>query len=330
MRRFATISTLLLGIVPPSLSATMDVIVGGPGVLKFTPSFVAASLGDVVRFTFQQKNHTATQSTFESPCLRAPGGFDSGFVPVEDGVTNGFPVAELEISTTNPIWVYCRQGNHCQQGMVFAVNPGDRFAAFQAAATGGSAPSTSTAPASTTSLVLATPSFTTSITPSAAAGLDHKVIVGGPGVLAYNPSNITAQVGDTITFEFREKNHTVTASSFDAPCRALALTSTSGEVGFDSGFQPIADDALTFPTFTIQVNDTKPIWAYCRQGNHCGQGMVFSANADESGARGFAAFRALAKQLNGTTSTTTNDAHVAAAHPAILLGALAFVSIFVL
>ncbi|CAA7271808.1 unnamed protein product [Cyclocybe aegerita] len=334
MRRFATISTLLLGIVPLSLSATIDVVVGGPGVLEFTPPFVTASLGDIVRFTFQQKNHTATQSTFESPCLRAPGGFDSGFVPVADGVTSGFPVAELEISTTNPIWVYCRQGDHCQQGMVFAVNPGDRFTAFQAAATGGSAPSTSTAPASTTSPVLATPSFTTSITPSATAtaGLDHKVIVGGPGILAYNPSNITAQVGDTITFEFHQKNHTVTASSFDAPCRALALTSTTGEVGFDSGFQPVADDALTFPTFTIQVNDTKPIWAYCRQGNHCGQGMVFSVNADESGTRGFAAFQALAKQLSGTTSTTTNSARVSAAgaHSASLLVAIAFVSIFVL
>ncbi len=32
--------------------------------------------------------------------------------------------------------MYCRQANHCQQGMVFAVNPGDKMAQFQAAATG--------------------------------------------------------------------------------------------------------------------------------------------------------------------------------------------------
>jgi hypothetical protein len=31
------------------------------------------------------------------------------------------------------------------------------------------------------------------------------------------------------------KNHTVTQSSFAAPCEMLASTSTSGQVGFDSG-----------------------------------------------------------------------------------------------
>ena len=29
-------------------------------------------------FVFQQKNHTATQSTFANPCSPSPGGFDSG------------------------------------------------------------------------------------------------------------------------------------------------------------------------------------------------------------------------------------------------------------
>jgi len=41
--------------------------------------------------------------------------------------------------------------------------------------------------------------------------------------------------------------------------------------------------------------------------------MVFSANAVESGPKNFAAFQALAKQLNGTSSTTqpSSDAQVA-------------------
>jgi plastocyanin len=30
---------------------------------------------------------------------------------------------------------------------------------------------------------------------------DHRIVVGGPNTLAYTPSNITAAVGDTITFE---------------------------------------------------------------------------------------------------------------------------------
>jgi len=213
--------------------------------------------------------------------------------------------------------------------MVFAINPGDKFAAFQAAATGASSPS----PSATS--VSSQPTTTTSTTPapsSTSSGVDHKVIVGGPNILSYSPSNITAQVGDTITFEFHQKNHTVTASSFEAPCRALALTSTTGQVGFDSGFTPVADGTTNFPTYTIRVNDTKPIWAYCRQGNHCGQGMVFSANAVESGPKNFAAFQALAKKLNGTSTTTTasSDAQVAITSHSlpVLLGTLGLVLFF--
>lgn len=170
-------------------------------------------------------------------------------VPVADSVTSGFPVAELTITETKPIWVYCKQGNHCQQGMVFAINPADQFAQFQAAAT-GAAPPAPPSPSSTSSGAVVTvtatvtvsgspvtSTYTTAGTPAPTPGVttDHRVIVGGPGLLTYQPSNITAQVGDTVTFEFRQKNHTVTMSSFAAPCRALALTSTTSQVGFDSG-----------------------------------------------------------------------------------------------
>lgn len=65
---------------------------------------------------------------------------------------------------------------------------------------------------------------------------------------------------------------------------------------------PVAANATTFPTFTVQVNDTNPIWAYCRQTGHCGQGMVFAANAIESGPNNFEAFVERAKEINGTTS----------------------------
>jgi len=53
------------------------------------------------------------------------------------------------------------------------------------------------------------------------------------------------------------------------------------------------------------VNDTAPIWAYCRQSGHCGQGMVFAVNANESSAKSFEAFQGLAKQLNSTGSNST-------------------------
>jgi len=237
-------------------SAEIAVTVGGTGILKFSPDSVTASPGDIVTFTFKQKNHTATQSTLASPCVQAPGGFDSGFVPVADTNTNGpFPVAQFTVQDTNPVWVFCRQGNHCQQGMVFAINPGDKLAAFQAAATGNTLTTSSPTATSTASSGVVTVTATVTVggqavtttyasSPGSASPTaittDHKIVVGGPNKLYYDPANITAQAGDTVTFQFMQKNHTVTQSTFASPCRALTLTSTSGQVGFDSGFMPVA------------------------------------------------------------------------------------------
>jgi len=212
--------------------------------------------------------------------------------------------------------------------MVFAINPADKFAAFQAAAMGNPAPSSAAAASSTaapaaTGVATGTATVSTSskapgsATPTGAISTDHKVIVGGPGKLIYSPSNITAQPGDTVTFTFMQKNHTVTQSTFASPCRALTLTSTSGQVGFDSGFMPVADSATNFPTYVIQVNDTAPIWAYCRQATHCGQGMVFSVNAVESGPNNFNAFKAKAIQQNGTASGTSSSATPSSTNGAI-------------
>lgn len=317
MKHFVPFSALLIGVQ----AAVIDVNVGGPGVLKFNPEFVTANVGDTVRFHFQQKNHTVTQSSFESPCVHLDQGFDSGFVPVADSVTDNFPLAELNVTTTSPIWAFCRQANHCQQGMVFAVNPGDKFAAFQAAATGATTTTTSSS-TPTQSVITVTTTITTSnnqtvtstyvtspgsATPTSVPSTDHKIIVGGTGgIQTFSPSNITAQPGDTLTFEFHQKNHTATQSSFAAPCKPLAQTSNTGAVGFDSGFMFVADNATTFPTYTIQVNDTAPIWVYCAQQNHCGNGMVFSVNAIESGPNSFEAFQAKAKTLNGTKDASSS------------------------
>ncbi|KAF9265753.1 hypothetical protein L218DRAFT_859348 [Marasmius fiardii PR-910] len=292
---FTALACLSLAVIPVVRSATIDVVVGGPGVLSYSPEFVNASVGDVIRFTFKQKNHTVTQSTLQSPCSPKADGFDSGFVPVADSVTEGFPLAQFTVEDTAPVWVYCRQANHCQQGMVFAVNPGDKFAAFKAAATGANSTGTSTSTSTS-----ATSTATT--TPTSGTSTDHRVIVGGPGKLAFDPANITAQVGDTVTFEFRQKNHTVTQSSFNQPCQALP--------GFDSGFMPVADGVTTFPTYTIQINDTKPIWAYCRQANHCVSGMVFSVNSVETGPNTFEAFKnkATGSGNNGTSGSTNQNA----------------------
>jgi hypothetical protein len=54
----------------------------------------------------------------------------------------------------------------------------------------------------------------------------------------------------------------VTASSFQDPCRALSLTSTSGQLGFDSGFMAVSPNATDFPTYTIQINDVSPPYRF--------------------------------------------------------------------
>lgn len=41
--------------------------------------------------------------------------------------------------------------------------------------------------------------------------------------------------------------------------------------------------------------------------SHCGEGMVFAANANESSANTFEAFEASAKQINGTGSNSTSS-----------------------
>jgi plastocyanin len=210
-----------------------------------------ANPGDTVTFTFKQKNHTVTASTFEQPCTPLPGGFDSNlyvtFFPlciltsltpfvsvfVPDNNTSGpFPQAQFAVTDTNPVWIYCRQTGHCQKGMVFAINPPSNaeFQQFKAAAMSTGAAS-SIAPSSASPVVSSTAAPATS-TGSSSTSQDHKIIVGGTGTLAFQPSNITAQPGDTITFEFHLKNHTATQSSFNAPC--VPLAETSSQVGFDS------------------------------------------------------------------------------------------------
>jgi plastocyanin len=229
--------------------------------------------------------------------------------------------------------------SHCGAGMVFAINCGADGApnsftnfknsalaigtslkanspaatpaagAYTTAAYGGyTIPVAPTAVPVTVPVTLGTETWTTTYnsypnspapTPASAEGQVHRVIVGGPGKLQFDPPHVSALPRDTIVFEFRQKNHTVTQSAFDDPCRPFSV---NGATGFDSGYQPVADGATTFPTWNFTVKDTAPIWAYCRQGNHCGQGMVFAVNSDETSTRSYDAFVNVAKSLNGTAA----------------------------
>ncbi|KAJ7110078.1 hypothetical protein C8R44DRAFT_634301 [Mycena epipterygia] len=156
-------------------------------------------------------------------------------------------------------------------------------------------------------------------TPVAVAGAVHTVVVGGSAAdgsaeLFFSPSSIRqayihfASPRDQVVFEFHQKNHSVIQSAFTDPCRKLNADNTSAPVGFNSGFFAVAANATEFPTWTLTVNDTAPIWAYCGQTapvSHCGKGMVFAINAVNGSARDFSAFQALAEQLNGTATNAS-------------------------
>jgi len=122
-----------------------------------------------------------------------------------------------------------------------------------------------------------------------------KVSVGKDG-LTYTPSNIIAEVGTLIEFDFFPKNHTVTQSSFKDPCHPLSTG------GFFSGFVP-TNATPSDTTFTITVMDTKPIWFYCSQtvGTHCQKGMVGSINAPAVGNNTLDAFILLASNASQST-----------------------------
>ncbi|EEP80784.1 predicted protein [Uncinocarpus reesii 1704] len=109
---------------PPMQQGTIhQVTVGGDAGLVFTPETLNPAIGDMIHFNFQSQNHTVTQSTFDSPCALMPGGLDSGFMPNPNNTVNPPPTMMFQVTTTEPIWMYCKQGPHCVRGMVFSLNP---------------------------------------------------------------------------------------------------------------------------------------------------------------------------------------------------------------
>ncbi|KAG8894945.1 hypothetical protein FRB99_000887 [Tulasnella sp. 403] len=132
-------------VAAPIANAAVWNVTVGQGALTFSPTTATPAVGDTLHFVFAGGNHTATQSTFAAPCAAMSGGFNSGYQPVDTGGPTQ-PTFDVQVNSTDPIWVYCAQAGHCQAGMVFAANPtsNQTFAAFQAAAEGKPTPSAST------------------------------------------------------------------------------------------------------------------------------------------------------------------------------------------
>jgi hypothetical protein len=121
---------------------------------------------------------------------------------VGPAVTSDFPTFQIKVNDTKPIWGYCGQTGHCEAGMVFSINAPtygpNTFAAFQELAKMSNETTTSTS----------TSAYSAQTSNNYTAPMDHQIVVGPNGQLLYDPSNITANIGDTVTFSFRQKNHT--------------------------------------------------------------------------------------------------------------------------
>ena len=128
--------------------------------------------------------------------------------------------------------------------------------------------------------------------------MDHKVVVGNNSKLLFEPANITAAEGDTVTFKFWPKSHSVAQAAFASPCTPM-------KDGFWSGFVP-SEKGAAATTFTIDItNASQPLWFYCSRAEHCQNGMVGVINAPAKGQKTLEAFTKAAKTASNNTSPVT-------------------------
>jgi hypothetical protein len=104
----------------------------------------------------------------------------------------------------------------------------------------------------------------------------HAITVGAAGKLVFEPSQIYAEVGDLLQFNFLALNHTLTQSSLSNPCTHLG--------GFSTGFNQFNPRNIS-GEFVVQyaVTTLAPQWFFCAQTknvSHCHAGMTFALNPD--------------------------------------------------
>ncbi|KAF7344960.1 hypothetical protein MVEN_01658700 [Mycena venus] len=118
---------LLILFLHEVLAQTTHVVNVGVEGSFYSPPTVSAGLNDTVMFVFGGDAHTVTQSSFESPCVRLDGGFDSGFNGRGPDFSQPPSVWTLRITNVSEtIWYFCEASiptSHCESGMVGAINP---------------------------------------------------------------------------------------------------------------------------------------------------------------------------------------------------------------
>ncbi|PVH96339.1 hypothetical protein DM02DRAFT_731289 [Periconia macrospinosa] len=118
-------------------------------------------------------------------------------------------------------------------------------------------------------------------------GIDHK----------FKPEVTQTEPGDLIEFAFFPPNHSVVRAEYENPCIPYEMTG-KGKTGFFSGFHPVDAFLNNPPTWTLRINDTNPIFAYCSAPGSCIKyGMVAVINPVRLSFHNF-----LFHKMNSTTS----------------------------
>jgi len=129
-----------LGVAPTAHADTtgeIDIDVAFNKQLVFNPPNISAPVGTLVSFYFPNSGikHSATQSSFDSPCTYLAANTTSNTTAGFDSGLQASATFTINITDTNPIWYFCKQIGHCGLGMVGSINAqGDTYAAYLAAA----------------------------------------------------------------------------------------------------------------------------------------------------------------------------------------------------
>jgi plastocyanin len=112
------------------------------------------------------------------------------------------------------------------------------------------------------------PTASSSKTTTSQTSAQTHSVQAGKGGFKFSPEVIQANPGDTVQFLFYPSNHSVVRSDYKYPCLPYEDVGWN-RTGFFSGFHFLENTTSAQPTFSVLVNDTKPIWFYCSAPNAC-------------------------------------------------------------
>ncbi|EXJ60056.1 hypothetical protein A1O7_04205 [Cladophialophora yegresii CBS 114405] len=84
----------------------------------------------------------------------------------------------------------------------------------------------------------------------------------------FSPDVVQVPVGGFVEFDFYPTNHSVIRAEYLNPCVPYEITGI-GKVGFYSGFRPVDAILADPPKWTLQINDSDPIFFYCGAPGSC-------------------------------------------------------------